>query len=117
MVYSIIKGEFIMITSIISLKNVNGGYAWLIFFAVFALMYFFIAKLIYKNREKRCMLAALIAFDIAAIITDIAWYLIFYPSGSYQNLGIGGAMWLLLWPIMLAIAFFISLLINNKKST
>lgn len=92
-----------MITSVYSLFHVYGAVIWLVGWAACTLFYLGGCMFMPQNRTKYGRKAMWIGLLLAEVVTDLIWWLLYYPNGSYVNHGIGAVFGLLLWPFFLLI--------------
>jgi len=92
-----------MITAIYSIGKVTGAEFWVWGYFISTLIFAAISLLFRANRTKNGIITIALGLLVAEILCDTAWFLIYYPGGSYANYGIGGVYGLFIWPALLII--------------
>jgi len=102
-----------MVTMLLSLGQVQGALIGLIGLLLSALLWIAFCFCFKRNRQgKKAVWLSLLT---AEVICDGVWRLYYYPHGDYVNHGLAGMGAILIWPLLLAIAFFAVMAINGKK--
>lgn len=104
-----------MITSIYSLGKVVGAELMVAGLLVCAALYLGLSLLIRANRTKRGIRVLLLALLGAEVVCDAVWFLLYFPGGDYHNYGIGGALGVFLWPMLLCLAGGIASAVNQSR--
>lgn len=106
-----------MFTAIYSIGKVNGAVEiWVSGFFICSFIFAAICLLFKVNRTKKGIITISLCLLAAEIICDIAWFFIYYYSGSYYNYGVRGLLGLLLWPALLIFAGIVGTRRNVSRS-
>ena len=101
-----------MIAILYSLGTVVGASWAAVFWSVWLFLYLTVCLLFRRGRRLWIMGCGLVAGEL---FCDGTWLSYFYPQGSYQNPGLAGIGILMLWPVLLALAAAIFLLVPGRK--
>lgn len=93
-----------MLTALYSVGSVAGADLWMKVVLLTSLAYFLICFSFRRSRSGRGVLTVLMGCcsqNCCATWYGFAW---FWPGGAYRNGGLGSAVALLLWPVLLCLA-------------
>ena len=93
-----------MLTALRFMLDAQNGWIVPAFLVVGAAIFSGVWFLSWQNRTGRGLIKLLCCFAGSGLVCEIAWRLMFYPGGEYQNMGLGGTlMGLMFWPVSLLV--------------
>ena len=93
-----------MLTALYSVGSVAGADLWMKVVLLTSLAYFLICFSFRRSRSGRGVLTVLMEWLLTELLCDMVWLAWFWPGGAYRNDGLGSAVALLLWPVLLCLA-------------
>lgn len=78
--------------------------------------FFILSASLRRNRTRKGLKRIGIAMLSCELLSSLLWSLIFYPHGTYHNYGLQGALFGLIYPASLAIAWAIIALYPKIKA-
>ena len=88
-----------MLTALYSVGSVAGADLWMKVVLLTSLAYFLICFSFRRSRSGRGVLTVLMGWLLTELLCDMVWL-----GGAYRNGGLGSAVALLLWPVLLCLA-------------
>ena len=91
-----------MLTAVRFMLDTRSGWIVPVFLVIVGAGFTVLWFLSWENRTRKGLVKLLLCFAGAGLVCEIAWSRMFYPGGTYLNLGLGDTlMGLLFWPVFL----------------
>lgn len=102
-----------MLTAVRFMLDTRSGWIVPIFLVIVGAVFAGFWFLSWENRTRKGLVKLLLSFAGAGLVCEIAWSRMFYPGGTYLNLGLGDTlMGLLFWPVSL---LFLGMIVKEVK--